>query len=232
MPLFDVDVQSMPSRRYGLLLVGPNASGKTTAVERVLAAFSGADVASVFADERDRRMLTGDLTNMGEQLRQGAWDQPSKVLVVVGTNYIAKAAGIMIQGIHGDTIQGGPEKQLATVGSVLNGPADVVIGEGIDRFARAARRTGSERTLDVCVTTQTPEVMKAHLQARCLKKGKRFREDYWVERALIYEGQRRYVNMAKDYFPNATFWPIGLNYEGQDELIAYMTEKVATWLKS
>jgi hypothetical protein len=48
----------------------------------------------------------------------------------------------------------------------------------------------------VIVVVCPGEVLGKHLRARCEKKGKKFREDYWDEWKLSYESSRRYINFA------------------------------------
>jgi len=48
----------------------------------------------------------------------------------------------------------------------------------------------------VIVVTCTPELYERHMRDRCLRLGKRYREDYWTQVKLTYECHRRYVNFV------------------------------------
>jgi len=49
----------------------------------------------------------------------------------------------------------------------------------------------------VIILTCSPEAMDRNMKARCDRKGKTFREDYWKLDKLAYESSRRYLTFAK-----------------------------------
>jgi hypothetical protein len=53
----------------------------------------------------------------------------------------------------------------------------------------------------VIVLKQAPDVMRAHLQARCERYGKPFNAEYWDSAKLLYEGSRRYPALVRKYAP-------------------------------
>jgi hypothetical protein len=88
------------------------------------------------------------------------------------------------------------------------------------------------RQLYAAILIQSPESMRAHLRARCVKAGKRYRAEFWDgpegARALRYEGSLRYVNAAKAFqkaggvFADLQVFPIGPQYEGTDTVQAWL----------
>src|SRR5207253_998259 len=48
----------------------------------------------------------------------------------------------------------------------------------------------------VIIVTCSWQSMRGNMMARCAKKDKRFRDDYWDEYKLTYESSRRYLNFA------------------------------------
>lgn len=112
--------------------------------------------------------------------------------------------------------------------------SQVVIAEGTrinTPLMRVAARNRAARVLDIIIITRMrPEVMKAHLQARCEKKGKTFRADHWNTYELEYEGSRRYPSAARKYgFPHKLY-EVGMNYEGCDEMFGHLVAKVGAAL--
>lgn len=143
--------------------------------------------------------------------------------------------------IHGDTgsfSKGTPEETAALVTEVWNSDVPVLVIEGIDRIARAvyAANVASRvrRELTVNVTAQSPDVMLAHLKARCEKRGKAFNESYWDQERLVYEGQNRYRNLATRYFASIEprTWSASADYASLEPLIRHIRGGITRCLVS
>jgi len=137
----------------GILVMGPNASGKTTAVTKAVEPWANASVLTVHGDKAP---FNKDQAGESAEAFRAAWRSEYRVVVF----------------------------------------------EGIDRTARAVAKLqddASRRLVSVVVTSQRPEVMRAHLRARCEKRGRTFNADYWTDKTLIAEGVNRYANLAKRY---------------------------------
>lgn len=177
-----------PARRYGFLVTGPNASGKTTTVQAALEPWRGdRRLAVAYADNADRSTFKGDGATMLAALRD-LWLSNATVVVVEGTN---RVAGKLAEVIAEDT------------------PA---------------------RSCEALVTEMTGDTMRRALVARCAKLGKRFRDDYWADRVLEYEGRRRYQSLIERYYPDARVWLVQDGYAACADLGAYLRERVATCL--
>ncbi len=50
------------------------------------------------------------------------------------------------------------------------------------------------------VVTCSWQLYEKHMRARCLAKGKRFRDDYWTQDKLAYECSRRYLSWVAKHF--------------------------------
>jgi len=97
------------------------------------------------------------------------------------------------------------------------------------------------RELYLGLLLQTGPDLVAHLRARCEKKGKKFREDYWVEgsgpQKADYEGRRRYWTAThnllaaypqiQDRVHLETFW-VGRDYEGLADVEAWAAKVIAS----
>jgi hypothetical protein len=59
------------------------------------------------------------------------------------------------------------------------------------------------RELWILKLLQTPEIMRAHLRARCEAKGKTYRDDYWDrdEYQATYQGADRHINALRKFLP-------------------------------
>ena len=90
------------------------------------------------------------------------------------------------------------------------------------------------------IPVTTPEVMREFLIARCAKRNKAFREDYWTYKRMAYECNARYVNAAVKHFaPNRipyTVFEIDAKRNNMPEVIIFMAElarqRVAKWYGS
>jgi hypothetical protein len=165
--------------KYGMLVTGPNASGKTTATQKALQFWVGDQrMRTVYADNSDRSAFKGTMNDMVELLL-GIWESDAHLVVVEGTNRIA-----------------------------------TVLGRVIER-APDARKWSAH----VAVPT-SGAVMGEHIRRRCELLKKRYRDDYWVERVLDYESQRRYRNKMQEAFSGGPvyYYPIEADYEGVDLL--------------
>jgi len=78
------------------------------------------------------------------------------------------------------------------------------------------------RELKVLMALQKPDVMRAHLVARCAKKNKVFRSEYWTNQKLEYEGMKRYPNSFRKNGIDAIRYTIGLNYAEQQQIVDYL----------
>lgn len=185
---------SVAASRLGFLVIGPNASGKTTAVKaalgtpQALAALASGCLIVFHPDDEVRGADRGIASIENAALR--LWgDARAAVVVIEGTN-------------------------RAALGAI-----------------RAWRRDAS-RSMEVLVTSMSADVMRASIQARCEKRRKRFRSDFWSEKALAYEGSRRYRNLASRECADAavTHWPIDIGYVGQKSMVDYLSAKIAAGL--
>lgn len=166
----DGSVSMLPHRHHAILLIGPNASGKTTAVREGTRDWAGDPrVLAIYADT-EKAYKTDPATVEYNFLT--VWESPTAVLVIDGTDRSARA---------------------------------------LHRVIAASRRT-PPRTLDVHVTVVDPMAMRAHLAARCARSGRTFNAPYWTDEKCVYEGTRRYRNMASRSFPEAQLWTIGEAY--------------------
>lgn len=83
--------------KYGMLVTGPNASGKTTATQRALKMWENdARLKTVYADNSDRSAFKGTMNDMVELLL-GIWESDATLVVVEGTNRIATVLGRVIE---------------------------------------------------------------------------------------------------------------------------------------
>jgi hypothetical protein len=58
------------------------------------------------------------------------------------------------------------------------------------------------RELWILQLLQTPDVMRAHLQARCAAKGKAYRADYWEQDyQATYQAADRHINALQKFLP-------------------------------
>lgn len=179
-----------PAHRYGFLVTGPNASGKTTTVQSALEPWrEDRRLAVAHADNADRSTFKGDGPTMLAALRD-LWLSNATVVVVEGTNRIA-------------------------------GKLAEVLAEDRDT-----------RTCEALVTEMTGATMRRALVARCQKLGKRFRDDYWSDRVLEYEGRRRYQSLIERYYPDARVWVVEDGYAACADLGAYLRDRVAACLAS
>lgn len=78
------------------------------------------------------------------------------------------------------------------------------------------------RQLTVIMVLQTPDVMKQHLIARCAKRNKVFRADYWSYWKLEYEGSKRYPNNFRKNYITPVVFNMDLEYKVQDEVVDYL----------
>lgn len=86
-----------PAARYGFLVTGPNASGKTSAVTDALKEWVGdRRVAAAYADNSNRGTFKGDGPTMVASVRR-IWADRAPVVVIEGTNRIALKLAQVIQ---------------------------------------------------------------------------------------------------------------------------------------
>jgi len=140
--------------------------------------------------------------------------------------------------VHADKeLKGSPAEQEAALAAAWAGPEAALLVEGINRGASAfaevsARCREAREVVAVHVTRSSPAIMREHLIARCAKRGKRFRADYWTHRVLLYEGTRRYAELARRRFPGARFWDVAADYSHLDALVETLRAQIREALPS
>lgn len=191
LPLFSddpepIDDLPMPEKRYGILVTGPNASGKTTAVREALAPWMGDRRVRAFHPDHERNQdKIAEIE--GEVL--AVWGTAATVVIVEATNRAATAT------------------------------------------YRVVDRYPDMRVFEALVLAMSPETMRLNMQRRCAKSGKKFRDDYWTERTLHYEGQLRYRNMADLHFKGvATHLTIDSDYVASQAVVAHLRARVQACL--
>lgn len=178
--------------RVGIMLSGPNASGKTTI-----------------------------LTKVSEMWKGRIWDDPNKLKVFYADN--------------NDLFKGSAESQEAALTKEWLDETPVIIFEGTrinTPLLRVAKKYRDWRKYEVIMCTQTSEVMKAHLEARCAKRGKTFRADYWDCKKLEYEGNGRYPNIFRKNSVATKTFSIDLEYRVCEEIANYISGRVSELLES
>lgn len=108
--------------------------------------------------------------------------------------------------------------------------AEVLVVEGTNRiamaFARVTKRSDT-RTWESNIMRVPPWFLKWALQTRCEKLGKRFRDDYWVEKVLVYETQKRFKVIDEKHLSSKTeWWEIGDGYHGQERFEGYLRNRL------
>ena len=113
---------------------------------------------------------------------------------------------------------------------VWESKAGVAIFEGTrinSSLTRVARAHPDTRQLEVLLVLQKPDVMKAHMMARCARKNKTFRSDYWTHWKLEYEGMRRYPNyFSKKRVTNIKRFTMDLEYQVAAEVEAHLEARI------
>lgn len=127
--------------------------------------------------------------------------------------------------------QGDAEQMANLIQDLWLSPAQVVIVEGTrvpTLVERVYRRYPNERELLAFVTQTSPEDMETQLRNRCLKTGKRFRDDYWTRNKLVYEGSRRYRMSVPRFVPEEKiFWAtVAADYGEAIEMSARMHQQL------
>lgn len=125
--------------------------------------------------------------------------------------------------------KGTPEEQREAIRVLFDRPAPVVVvtGTRINKPVLDVIEEHGQRDLTVFVVTQKPGVMRAHLQARCEKTGKAFREDYWTHRTLEYEGMRRYSNAVTEAGHRPLVVDMDMDYHNCELLVKLLRDAVA-----
>ncbi len=85
-----------------------------------------------------------------------------------------------------------------------------------------AKANPKEREFVVLMALQKPDVMRAHLVARCAKKNKTFRSEYWTYVKLEYEGMKRYPNSFRKNGIEPIRYTIGEDYAEQQQIVDYL----------
>ena len=112
---------------------------------------------------------------------------------------------------------------------VWQSKATVAIFEGTrinSPLIRVAKAHPENRKLEVLIVLQKPDVMKAHMMARCARKNKTFRADYWSMWKLEYEGMKRYPTyFRKRCIPTQSF-TMDLEYQVAAEIEAHLEARI------
>lgn len=125
--------------------------------------------------------------------------------------------------------KGSSENQEAVLTDIWLSDTPVIIIEGTrinTPLLRVAKKHAAARKLTVIMTTQTPEVMEAHLRARCEKKGKTFRADYWTRWKLEYEGMKRYPNSFRKNSITPKTYAIDRDYKVCDQIADFLETQI------
>ncbi len=127
-----------------------------------------------------------------------------------------------------------PDQEKALL-EVWGSEAGVAIFEGTrinNPLTRVAKAHPEIRQLEVLVVLQKPDVMRAHMEARCARKNKTFRKDYWSIRQLEYEGMRRYPNyFSKKRITNVKLFTMDLEYRASAEIEAHLEARIREVLR-
>ncbi len=120
---------------------------------------------------------------------------------------------------------GKAEEQEAKLAELWLSDTRVLIIEGTrihTPLMRVARCCANLRHLEALITIQKPDIMRAHLEARCARKGKTYRADYWTRQKLEYEGMKRYPNFLRRNGIRPRIFEVDLDYKVCDEMAAYL----------
>jgi hypothetical protein len=75
--------------------------------------------------------------------------------------------------------------------------------------------------------------MKAHMVARCAKRNKTFRAEYWTFSKLEYEGMKRYVNnLRKNGVSGLKIFEVNLDYSSNQQVITLIQQKIVEALSA
>jgi hypothetical protein len=83
-----------------------------------------------------------------------------------------------------------------------NSNVPVIISDGtrIQLAIKNAHQVGlRERKLVAVALYQTPEIMEAHMRARCLRYGKEFNAKFWTQKQLLETGRGEWERFFKRY---------------------------------
>jgi hypothetical protein len=125
--------------------------------------------------------------------------------------------------------KGSSEDQEAVLTELWLSDTPVLVIEGTrinTPLMRVAKKHAAARKLTVIMATQTPEVMGAHLRARCEKKGKTFRADYWTRWKLEYEGMKRYPNSFRKNGIKPQTFAIDKDYKVCDAMASFLEDGI------
>jgi hypothetical protein len=139
-----------------ICMVGPNAIGKTTAVERWSKRY-GDKLTAISCD--NQRVIVGESVT-----KELGWSGTAAEKQALVNKY----------------------RDLPQVTLIESARTDIV------RFLHGQG--------NLLVVTCEPAEHRRHLQARCARSNKLFREDYWTFEKCRYESTRRYVNSANTNF--------------------------------
>ena len=112
--------------------------------------------------------------------------------------------------VEGDFKERADKQYKAVVESWL-GPERIIIADGTRIYSKvliAYQNLVVTRRLVFVILVQSPEVMKAHLIARCAKRNKKFRDEYWDRDKCYYEGTLRYTNSVNKFLREVPGYPL------------------------
>jgi hypothetical protein len=136
---------------------------------------------------------------------------------------------LSIRADNDNRYKGKAEDQEAKLTDLWHSDTRVLIIEGTrinTPLLRVARAHRDARVLEAIVTVQRPDVMRAHLEARCARKGKVYRAEYWTPTKLRYEGYYRYPNSMRRSGVQPKVFEMDLDYRVTDEVAAYLEGQI------
>lgn len=121
--------------------------------------------------------------------------------------YVFADSGGALPGVRGsgkihDKYKAPKEVQWPAILADWDSEVPVIISDGtrIHYAIRNAHQHGARhRKMSVLILCQSPWVMKAHMQARCAKRGKPFKEDFWTPRNLLDIGRDHWQRFYHNY---------------------------------
>lgn len=175
-----------------------------------------------------------------------------KAILLTGSNAAGKTTTVeralepwlgeldtLIMSVRADNdgrFKGDAQNQRAVLTELWLGDIPVLMIEGTrinTPIMDVARKYREERVLVPLVVTQTREIMRAHLVARCEKKGKPFRADYWDRfeagmkgYKLHYEGMLRYPNNFKKNGVRPNIYAMDLEYRVTDQIVEKIQQEI------
>lgn len=139
---------------------------------------------------------------------------------------------IRIESIRADNdnrFKGTAVQQEEALTALWLSPTPVIVVEGtrINKpMIDVSKKYPGERKFTVIMTIQKPDIMKAHLIARCEKKDKDFRADFWTRQKLEYEGMKRYANAFRKRGITPLVVDVDLDYQNCKVIVNYLRSAI------